>query len=92
MPRYKVLEPGFYNKVYHTPGHPRHGVVHTAEPLKPVPSWLEEMKPETPAAAKRRAKKIKEDKEAEAAKAEEDRVARDAMTFVESPKSTVETL
>lgn len=47
MPSYKVIEPGFFQGIYRTPGHPKHGVVVTDEPLKPVPKWLREIKGES---------------------------------------------
>lgn len=47
MPSYKVLEPGFFQGIYRTPGHPKHGTITTDEPLKPVPKWLHEIKGES---------------------------------------------
>ena len=41
---YEVVEPGFYDGVYRKPGDPKHGVIHTDKPLKPVPKWLREIK------------------------------------------------
>lgn len=67
MPSYKVLQPGFFDGVLHKPGHPRHGVVNTEKPLKPVPTWLEPIKAESAAAKKKRAaaaKKAADDKAA----------------------------
>lgn len=59
MPTYKVIAQGFYNKTLHKPGHPRHGVLTTDKPLKPVPSWLEPMKEDATAAKKRATSKAK---------------------------------
>lgn len=51
MPSYKVLEPGFFQGIYRTSGHPKHGIVITDKPLDPVPKWLSEIKGETVAKA-----------------------------------------
>lgn len=93
MPRYKVKEAGFMHGVLHIPGHPRKGVIHTEKPLKPIPKWLESMRAETSAQRKKREAETAEAGSALAAQASADRIDRDAVTFTESPKSSiVETL
>ncbi len=59
MPRYKVLEPGFYGSVLYKPDHPRRNVLVTDKPFPKgkLPSWLKPMKDETATAAKARVKK-----------------------------------
>ena len=93
MPRYEVIAPGFYGGVLCKPGHPRNGVIHTDKPMKPIPTWLKSMRSETDAQRKKR--EIEEGKVSKAAgaKASADKIELDAVTFTESPKSSiVETL
>ena len=90
MARYKVLKPGFYNSVYYDPR--KRSVLNTDKPIKKTPSWLELMKEPSAAAKRAEAKKAKEDRDAAALKAEEDKVAIDEVANPEGPKSTVEIL
>ena len=67
MPKYRVLEAGFYADIYRTPGG-RHDPVVTAKPIakKDLPSWLEPIE-ETrtkPAAKKAAAKKAEKTEQA----------------------------
>lgn len=94
MPSYKAKEDGFFNGQLYGPGRKRTTVI-TDKPLKPVPTWLEEVKGETAAEAK--ARRIAEKKVAEEAKkkAASDKVEIDSVTFIEGPAPTqpgVETL
>ena len=53
MLRYKVLEKGFAKgRMYDPLG--KRNILHSDEPIKPVPSWLEPMKEESAAAKKKR--------------------------------------
>jgi hypothetical protein len=58
MPSYKVKEKGFFGGVLREPGG-KHDPVVTSKPLKPVPSWLEEIK-STPAQQRKKTTKPKE--------------------------------
>jgi len=98
MPKYKVIEEGFYNgKIYKPDG--KRSFLHTDKPLKPVPSWVEVMKAETAAQKKKR---VAAEKKADAAakkKAESDKKDVDDLTFMGDGKdagsmkpSNVETL
>lgn len=92
--RYKVLRPGFIqNKTFSPNG--KRNVVYSDVKLKPVPSWLEEMKPETAAEKKKREAVEKEQSIAAAEKAEEDKQDIASVTFTDPVVSTpgsVETL
>ena len=92
MPRYKAIKPGYMNKVLCKPGG-KHEIVQTDMPLKPVPSWLQEIPEETAAQKKKRiAAEKKAGKEAEK-KAEQDKNDTDSVTFIEpSGTDIVETL
>lgn len=90
MPRYKVLEKGFHGGVMYSPD--KRGILTTDKELKPVPSWLEKIKSETAAQRKARLAAEKKAADADAEKAAQDKVEVDAVTFLESPKSTIETL
>ena len=61
MPRYKATRQGFWNGVTYDPRPGRRNFVITDKPIKPVPSWLELAKAETP-----KQKKEREDKDATA--------------------------
>jgi hypothetical protein len=93
MPAYKVKKPGFYDGVLYDPSKSHKNIVDTDMPLNPVPSWLEVIEDEKP--AKRQARKAKANAKT---KADGESVIKakkevDAVTFTESPKSTiVETL
>lgn len=52
MPKYEVLKPGFLGGVFREPGG-KHDPVITSAPLKKVPSWLAEIKPEADPVKKR---------------------------------------
>lgn len=60
MPSYKAKADGFFDGSLYGPNHPRRRIVHTDTALKPVPSWLEEIKEETQAQRKRRKKDLDE--------------------------------
>ena len=88
MPRYKVLSPGYMNDILHKPDHHRHGFVVTDKALKPVPSWLELVKPETAAQKKSREKADADDQE----QVKEDKKDIDAASFMSKPGDAVEVL
>lgn len=93
MPKYKVLEKGFYgSKIYDPNG--KRPFLHTDKPLKPVPLWLEPVKAETPAEKKKRIAAEKRTAAADKKKADEDKKAVEDLTFMgDGEKSSgVETL
>ena len=95
MPRYEVLEPGFFEGKLFKPGHPKHGVVHTDMPLKPVPIWLKLMPDETAGQkTKRVAKASKSSKAAVQKKAEDEADIKGASFLADAggTGSTVEPL
>lgn len=81
MPKYKVLEKGFYNGQIYSPNGKR-SFLYTDEPLKTVPSWLEVVKPETAAQKKKRIAAEKKIADADQKKAKEDQKAIDDLTFM----------
>ncbi|QGT52260.1 hypothetical protein [Vibrio phage MZH0603] len=92
MPSYKVKQMGFFDGRLYDPNGKR-PVLHTDKELKPVPKWLEPIKSETPAQAKKR--KAAESKAAKAAaeKAEADKQDIAEASFMgDGESSNVETL
>ena len=93
MPSYKVLKPGFmHNRLYDPNG--KRPVLHLDKPfpmkgkVEQVPSWLERIKDEKPAARKRRAAATKK---AQTAKKKQDKEVEGA-SFMDTGGSKVETL
>lgn len=81
MPQYKVIADGFYgDKLYSPTGKRR--VLHTDKPLKPVPSWVKAIAPETAAEKKKRLAVEKVAEKADAEKAEQDQKDIGDATFL----------
>lgn len=92
MPRYKVLQKGFYNSKTYDPNGKRN-FLYTDKTLKPVPSWLEAMKAETAAEKKKRLTAEKKQAEADKKKAEQDQKDIQDTSFMgKEGESAVETL
>jgi hypothetical protein len=81
MPKYEVIEQGFWGGVMYSPTGKRK-VLHADKPLKPLPSWLKEVKPETAAEKKKRLAAEEVAKKADADKADQDRKDVDDMSFL----------
>lgn len=93
MPQYEVIDKGFYDgKVYDPEGKRR--TLHADKPLKPVPSWVKAIKPETAAEKKKRLTAEKKQAEEDAKKAEEDAKEINDASFLGDGESgsNVETL
>lgn len=92
MPTYKVLREGFFGGATYSPDGKRPTLT-TDRPLKPVPSWLEEMKPEVAAEGKKptKAEATAAAKAAAEAEAATNKANLDAADFT-GGSNTVETL
>ena len=89
MPRYNVKAQGFMHGQLYSPGHPRHGVVYTDEPIEKLPSWLEAMPGESPAVKAKRTKAANKAKKLADEEQKQAKVDIDAVTFTEpSPGAT----
>ena len=93
MPKYKVIEKGFYEGKLYDPNGKRQ-FVFTDKPFKKIPSWLEAVKAETAVEKKKRLALEKKTADADKKKAEDDKKAVDDLTFMgDGEKSNnVETL
>ena len=89
--RYRVTAAGFYGGITYNPKGNRN-ILHVEKKFKKVPSWLELMKSETAKEKKARVEDESTSSENDAEQAESDKVEKDAVTFTEGPKSTVQTL
>lgn len=89
MPRYRATEPGFYNgRIYSPTG--KRPVLAVAEPLDPVPSWLEPIPYEGSQEEAEAIAQLKADEQEQKLRSEEAQAAAkveiDAVSFVEDPK------
>lgn len=92
MPRYQVLQPGFYNSELYDPEGKRKTLT-TDKAFKKCPSWLRPIKEESAAQRKKREADEAKQSKANADKAVEDKKDIDAVTFVQPPSAAqVETL
>jgi hypothetical protein len=98
MPRYKVVAIGFHGGHLYDPNGKRR-VLHTDKPFKKgkLPSWLEEMKPESAAVRKKREAQEASTAAAAAEKSEQDQQEIADASFMgegenAAPGSAVETL
>ena len=95
MPQYKVIAVGFFGGVMYSPEGKRK-TLHTDTPFKKgkLPTWLEEMKPETAAQKKKREAAAKVAAESAAEQAEQDEKAIEDASFLGEGESggNVETL
>lgn len=94
MPKYQVIAPGFWEGVLYNPEGKRR-MLHADKPIKPIPSWLKELKPETAAEKKKRLAAEKKAAAENADKAEQDQKDIDNTSFLgegEAAAPGVETL
>lgn len=93
MPKYRVKNKGFYDGKTYDPNGKRN-FIFTDKPLKPVPSWVEPVKAETPSEKKKRLATEKKAAIAAEKKAAEDKQAVEDLTFMGDGEAStgVETL
>ena len=94
MPQYRVLAVGYYDAVMYDPEGKRR-VLSTNKPIKPVPSWLKCIKPETAAQKKKRLEEEVKQAEEDAEKMKQDNQDIIDASFMgegESTDGNVETL
>lgn len=94
MAEYKVIGKGFIGGALRTPGDGK-GSVRVEKPFKKCPSWLQEIKPESATARKKRLAIEKVAAEEQSAEAKEQQDMKDEISFTDgdqSSSSAVETL
>ncbi len=95
MPKYEVIEKGFYQGKLYDPNGKRRNLF-TEKAFKKAPSWLKAVKAESAAEKKKREAAEKDALAADQKKADEDKKAIEDMNFMgegeKSQSSVVETL